>query len=258
MPAPAARVIGVRGTDDRDLKKAWTAQTSDLTRMLRRKSVQMLVRPEFWDHALRGLIAQTLWDVVRRRPRHADWRRGGEHLAEWLLVNACGARSAALPALYVFTHSHGGQVAAYAFSKLGINELWQQGGRRVVWFACDLPVRRDMDSVYWEAVKALRYRNRDGQAAVVQTFSNAWNPKSRWRWLGAERFPWDHPMLTWGEPNTRAVVMLPQPGGHSAVLRDPDKYPEFWKGALKALAEEQQDRGLQVGVYIESGARRDA
>ena len=70
---------------------------------------------------------------------------------------------------------------------------------------------------------------------VVQTRSSAWNWDSHSRWLGAERFPWDRPVITADPSHAGDVVALEQPGGHSDVFKHPEKYEDFWRDAVRLL-----------------------
>ena len=143
------RMLGVRGTFDYEPVSSWTGRSSDFRTVLRKLGVEMIRRDDFWTHVVNGLFAQTAFDMVMRRAPHPAWKEGGKQLAEWLLRDTLEEPPSGRLPLVICSHSHGGQVVAYALqSCLGDPDWERPGAGRVQWLAGDLPVRKDMKSVY--------------------------------------------------------------------------------------------------------------
>ena len=248
-----ADVVGVRGTWDRD-PTHWSDPESGFGDLMWEFYCGMLARPDFWNHALDGLLSVSLFDTVTHRRKDADWQKGGEHFAKWLLQYACGDDERPLLCI---GHSHGNNVMAEGFSRVRTEERWMNSTRRVHWLAVDLPYRHGWDFIYNAALVALRCRNPAHAVPCVQTYSNGWNPKSIWRWWGAQRFPWDHPQMA--ADTLVPAQMVPQKGGHSAVLHRPGeagkaqdkwdrKFIPWWKDVLGRFELENRDRRVGPDV----------
>ena len=149
--------------------------------------------PGYWSGDLDGM----LWQFGKAQQ---IWVDGGNNLA-WFIE-----RRASKLLLVIIAHSHGGQVAAY-----GLAGLDPRIRRNIRLITVDMPVRRDMYTVYLKAKSRLR--------RWVHLYSNRFN---KMRMLGSRFGPMK---LACADANIHIA------GGHSAVLRDPAHFGG-WRDAI--------------------------
>lgn len=182
--------------------------------------------PAFWSYAEDGLIAEHVWHRLTGRTDFKAWREGGSNLAPAILEES--KRDTDVP-LVVVSHSHGGQVAAYAFDELRTLDGWftedpHERLRPVVWLAVDPPVRRELHLIYNAAHQSLMLHCPSVRGPyVVQTRSSGLDPRSWPRWCGGRKPPWNASVLS------GSVEVVPQPGGHSRVLYHAEDYAPWWR-----------------------------
>ena len=200
----------------------WYEENSDFDRVLKGigyKRVDQcpgLPDPGYWSGAIGGLLLQAI--VGKSKD---GWRSGGSDLARFIQQRRQEFKQAERVA--IITHSHGGQVAAFALKKLldapGPNHLFNV---RLV--TVDMPVRTgffaritggSMRSVYTAALVALAGRWTHLYSKRRWAFWKIWP-----RWAGARG-------LTRKLKGAARNIEIET---HSGVLNNPD--PKEWKNFL--------------------------
>ena len=142
----------------------------------------------FWSRAINGLLPQQL---IKRSRKHDAWRAGASKWRDFIVANKDDFKD---DGLCLIAHSHGGQVIAYLLPLLKSLHF------PIYVITLDMPVRRDMESIY-------RYAN--GVASAWVHAHSGWGWKSMLRILGS-RFNSSKLFV--------ADVNIPVEGGHSAFI----------------------------------------
>ena len=152
----------------------------------------------YWSGDLNGLLVQRIWPWT---DPHEDWLNGGQKLAMFILkrFNAGDFKNG----LVLLTHSHGGQVAAYALNTLHLH-LDIPCRLRIHVIDVDMPVRRDMEGRYATAMHR--------SASWTHLHSSKYGWRSRMRYFGNG---WN------GQELPGASRNVPMAGGHSGILSHP-------------------------------------
>ena len=253
-----ADVLCVKGTwTDTSSPDAWTRPGGALARdVLDAYGWRVLDHPPEWDGAEHGLIIQQAVGLVTGRNDGRDWERAGRRLAkdiyELHIADSWRRPDGTPRPLILAPHSHGNQVVAHALDHLRDPDEYPEWSakepltlaawrarRPVFWLALDPPVRRELNFVYNAAIASLRMRNAayhglvGGHGFCLQTRSDGRNWKSWPRYLGARRWPWDASVL--GAHTLTPALLVPQPGGHSDVVLNPERHLEWWDGITRRV-----------------------
>lgn len=199
------RYITVAGTHGAD-RTDWDQLDSPFSNLLQFHGCEQLItdplRKFMWSTEVDGLLG-----------RNNTWDASGQALADYIVPPLLGSTLLAAKDTYVISHSHGGNVVAYACGKYGlkIEGLITIG----------MPIREDLHDLYQMATPNIK-RHLHIHAG--------W--KDYWQVLGALRDGrWgihrEHPFAT----NVKTS------GGHGTVLRDvkhfhkwvDEGWLEFWK-----------------------------
>ena len=253
-----ADVLCIKGTwTDTSAADAWTKPRGVLAKeVLDVYGWRVLRHEDEWDGSEHGLLIQQAVGLVTGRDDGRDWEEAGNRLAGHiyeLCASTAPLRADGSPTpIVIMAHSHGNQVVAHALDFLRGStkypdwimpskpslEQWRRH-RPVFWLAIDPPVRMELNFVYNSALVSLRLRNAGyhGLAGnggfAVQTRSSGKNWRSWPRYLGARHWPWDRSVI--GEHTYKPALLIYQPGGHSDVLRRPERHLEWWDGTVRRV-----------------------
>lgn len=210
---PNIKYIAVVGTGGFSRVEDWDNTNSNLSKFLLEKDCEQLIA-----NPLKRFMWSTMVDGIDKTD--STWDASGRALADYITPPLLGKSLLEPKDTYIISHSHGGNVVAYACAKYGlkINGLITVG----------TPIRKELDDVYKAAATNITRH--------LHLYAG-W--RDYWQTLGA--------MFDgrWGihRKHPYATINGKVPGGnHGSILRDPtffhlwlDKgWLEFWKGNINA------------------------
>jgi hypothetical protein len=216
----ACLVAGTHGwngtTDPLQARNCWWWPGSAFTQMLERHGIALVsrTRPFVWSTDLEGEPGEVA---------HRDWRAGGIGLYAYLVPDLCPDRRVPPAETLVITHSHGLQVALYAFA---------EGLQGSLISVCG-PVRDDMMAVATRARPNLRC-----WLQLHSDDSDAWQILGA-DWLGAIAGVFRRSdatdLVSRKHPLADSNVFVPDVG-HTGLLDEPSTF-DRWDAPLAELAE---------------------